>query len=330
MIVRKYKNIKKSKNKMRVVTYNILAPSATKGNKHRLSCSEECLLWKNRFNLIKKEVLNEKPDIITFQEAQTNTVYKDIFPYFNSKGYWGYYIPQISPKYSFVSDEYNFGVVILFKISKFYSLKIGTIDFHKIAKRYLKKNKLKNLEDKIMKRFASLVMYLKDKSTGKKFYVITVHLEASPYFDDIKNLQGYIVMRYIDKISKGKVPIILLGDFNSQPTSSNYHGITTGKSLNKFDMENIDYSKPFINSPSIFSKFPLKSCYKEVFGKEPKHTNFTGKFKDTLDYIFVNSQINVLGAMEELEEKYIKNMKSIPDSNFPSDHFMQVADIELK
>ena len=36
-------------------------------------------------------------------------------------------------------------------------------------------------------------------------------------------------MKYIEKITEGvKIPVILTGDFNSIPTSSTYHGITTG------------------------------------------------------------------------------------------------------
>jgi len=43
MIKREYKHLKKSNNKIRIVTYNILAQIATEGEKHRESCSEECI-----------------------------------------------------------------------------------------------------------------------------------------------------------------------------------------------------------------------------------------------------------------------------------------------
>lgn len=329
-MIREYKHIKKSNNKIRVITYNILAPIATTGNKHKVSCSEECIKWKNRFNLIKKEVMNEDPDLICFQEAQTSVVYEDIFIYFNSKGYYGYYIPQTSPKVSTISDENNFGLIILFKYNKFNILKLGSIDYNTIANKHLIKNKLVKFSYKVMKRFGGLVLFLKDKETNKEFYLITVHLEANPIYDDIKNFQAYILMKYIEKISKyGEIPIILAGDFNSKPSSSAYYGITNGVSLNQFDMEDLKYPLPFLKTPQQFTHTPLTSCYKKVFGKEPKHTNYTEKFKATLDYIFVNSKVKILGVMEELSDEYIKKMVSIPDKNFPSDHFMQVADLEL-
>ena len=42
----------------------------------------------------------------------------------------------------------------------------------------------------------------------------------------------------------------------------------------------------------------MTSCYHKVFGREPKHSNYTVKFENTLDYIFVNSKINILGENE--------------------------------
>ena len=330
MIKRYYKHIKKSDNKIRVVTYNILAPIATQGNKHKETCSEECMKWSNRFKLIKKEVMNENPDIICFQEAQTDVVYDDILKYFNSNGYYGYYAPQYNPKYSTQKEEYNFGIIILFKLSRFHLMKLGTIDYFRISSKYLEKKGLSEFEKKIMRRFASVVLYLVDRKTNKDFFIVSVHLEANPLFDDIKNFQGYMLMKYIEKITDGgKIPVILAGDFNSTPKSSTYHGITTGISLNKFDTEDFKYPLPFLNTPKRYTSLQMTSCYHKVFGQEPKHTNYTFNFKNTLDYIFVSSHINIIGAMKEIDSSYLENKGSIPDDNFPSDHFMQSADIEI-
>ena len=328
MIKRDYKHIKNSDNRIRIATYNILAPIATEGDKHRESCSEECIKWKNRFKLIKKEVMTENPDIICFQEAQTNVAYDDIFQYFNSNGYYGYYAPQYNPKYSSVPEEYNFGVIILFRLSRFHLMKFGTIDYYRIGSKYLEKKGLSKFIPKITKRFASLVVYLTDRKTNKEFFLVNIHLEANPKYDDIKNFQGYMVMKYIEKITEGgKIPVILTGDFNSTPTSSTYHGITTGSSLNKFDMDDLKYPLPFLSTPRNYTYLEMTSCYHKVFGREPKHSNYTLKFKNTLDYIFVNSKINILGAMREIDSSHLQ--VSIPDNNFPSDHFMQIADIEI-
>ena len=325
---RKFKQISNSKNGIRIITYNILAPIATKfAKKHKVSCRNNCIEWKYRFNLIKREVLNYNPDIINFQEAQTSVVYNDIFPYFYNKGYQGYYTPADSTRQRKHNNQRNnFGVMILFKIDRFYPLKFGMIDYPNLARNYVDES----FYDKVDKRFCSCVLKLKDKKSNKQFFILTVHLESNPLFTDIKNLQAYITMKYIKKISESnKYPVILAGDFNSKPTSSVYIGITTGKSINKFDNEDLNYTRPFVNTPNKFTEYPLKSCYKEIYGKEPLYTNFTIDFKDTLDYIFVNSKVKILGSLEEIDNSFSKKNKSIPNNNFPSDHFLQAADIEL-
>jgi len=332
---RNFKYIKKNKaNNIRIITYNILAPVTTTGPLHKVACSEKCISWKNRFRLLKQEIMSYKPDIITLQEVQTDTVYNDIFKYFFSKGYFGYYVPQVSPQrgiqYKQFSEEDNFGVMILFKINKFFCMSINTIDYHSLALDYLKKYKIIKFKDKIQRRFANLIIKLKDKNTLKEFYITTVHLESNPYYDDIKNLQAYLLMKHLEILSKiNTIPIILTGDFNSKPSSSIYKGITTGQSFNRFDSEDLKYPKPFINTSKVFTKYPMKSCYKKVFKKEPKYTNYTIKFQDTLDYIFVNSKIEILGALKEINENYLKKVKSIPNEKLPSDHLIQVADVRL-
>jgi len=325
---RKFKHIFKSKNGIRIITYNILAPIVTKYHKkHKVSCMNNCIKWKYRFNLIKREVLSYNPDIINFQEAQTSVVYNDILPYFYNKGYQGYYTPADGKKQRKNEDQRNnFGVMILFKIDRFYPLKFGMIDYPNLARIFVKES----FYNRIDKRFSSCVLKLKDKKSDKEFFILSVHLESSTSFTDIKNLQAYIIMKYINKISEGnKFPVIVAGDFNSEPTSSVYIGLTTGKSMNKFDNEYSNYEGPFVNTPDKFTEYPLKSCYKEIYGKEPLYTNFKIDFKDTLDYIFVNSKVRTLGSLEEIDKSFNKNNKSIPNNNFPSDHFLQAADIEL-
>ncbi|VVU94305.1 Endonuclease/Exonuclease/phosphatase family [seawater metagenome] len=311
------------KDKIRIVTYNILAPSVAENNSlHKISCKEECIKWFYRFELIKKEIMDLKPDIICLQEAQTSYVFKDIFPYFNSHGYQGYYIPQVHFRTSIKTEEDNFGIVILFNINKFIPQSIMSIDFHELVNKYLDDPKLL---DRTKKRFCGLAMGLKDKKTNNLFFIISVHLEAMPAFEDIKNFQAYIVMKIIEKIDKDKnIPIVLCGDFNSIPSSSVYHGITTGKSINKFTPKTL---KPYITTPSEFTKYSLKSCFKEIYGKEPRYTNYTFNFKDTLDYIFVNKKFKILDALNETIYENIG--VSIPNKILPSDHFLQAADLSF-
>lgn len=307
---------------IKIISYNILAPLAAKYPIHMDNCPSDCIDWNYRFKLIQNEVLNLKPDIINLQEAEVKYVFRDIKPFFEKKGFKCFFKPQKGrTNRKTNTKDNNFGVMTIIHRSKFETLKKGHIDYHKLYKNYIDYKFYK----KAYKRFASLVLLLHDKQSQKNFYVINVHLESKPLYDDIKNLQSFIIMKYIEKISTNKIPIILSGDFNSKPDSSAYYGITTGKSKNQFDMENFKYPKPFINTPDTFTTLPMKSAYKEVFGKEPLYSNYTLNFKSTLDYIFFNKYINIVAALEEVNKEYLNKYSSMPNYDFPSDHFMQSA-----
>lgn len=323
--IRKFKYINKSLKPIKIVSYNILAPIATesKNNRHLTECPSDCIEWNYRFNLIKKEIKDIDPDIISLQEAQYKMVYQDILPYFNKNGYIGFFRPQ---EYGWVKKPSdNFGVMILFKKDKFYSLKYGFIDYKNLIRKYLPEH----LHSKASKRFSSLVLKLKTRDTDKELFMTTVHLESNPKYEDVKNFQAFVVMQYLNKISEyDKIPVIISGDFNSKPTSAAYKSITTGFSVNKFSDE-IANDEKIIYTPRVFSRQLLKSSYFEVFGKEPLHTNYTIDFKFTLDYIFVNSKVKVLAALEELNPKYLKGKKAIPNYDYPSDHFLQASIVEI-
>lgn len=320
---RTFKYINKLNDKdFSIITYNILAPVAEGG--HENECPKDCLNWRYRFENIKKEIMNLSPDIVFLQETQTKMVNEDIRPYFSKNGYKCYYNPQKGGR----KNQYNvnFGVMILIKNDRYKINKVGDIDYQNIYKKYIKSS----FYEKANGRFASLVLIVRDKKENKDILLVNVHLESKPKIPDVKNLQAYIVMKYIEKIGKN-IPVILGGDFNSKPDSSVYSGITTGKSTNKYEIkgENIDYIKPFICTPNIFSNIPLKSTNKVIFKKEPLHSNYTSHFKSTLDYIFINDKIKTIGALEEVNIKYIKKYVSIPNYDYPSDHFMQCAKLRL-
>ena len=120
-------------------------------------------------------------------------------------------------------------------------------------------------------------------------------------------------------------PVILCGDFNSEPNSAVYHGITTGKSNNVFD----EKTKSPLQTPATFTDSPYKSCYKSILNKEPEYSTFTVDFKSVLDYIFVNTQVKIKSVLEDVDTKYFETYKSFPNKDFPSDHIMLAADLKF-
>ncbi len=127
---------------------------------------------------------------------------------------------------------------------------------------------------------------------------------------------------------KNKIPTILTGDFNSTPNSCIYSGITTGKIKEyEFDINpKIQKIEPIIMMPKIFAKNIFISTYHFITQKEPIYTNYTSDYKDTLDYIFVNNKVKIIGVLKEIN---IDHKLRIPDEEYPSDHLLQMAIIKI-
>ena len=110
---RKFKYInKKNKDNIRIISYNILAPSVAENNKHMTSCNKKCIIWKNRVKMIINEILEQNPDIICIQEMQTDKFY-NMLKTFMKFGYFGIYNPQTGSWYR--KPLINFGVAIFYK-----------------------------------------------------------------------------------------------------------------------------------------------------------------------------------------------------------------------
>lgn len=324
---RKFTKSQLNQNNIRICSYNILAPSVSENNNlHKISCKGDCIKWSYRFELIKKEINEINPDIICFQEAQTDKAHTDIIKYFKSQNYYGFYIPQYhTRKGAIKTEDDNFGIIILYSLKKFICTEISSINYPQLLEKYIKDLSL-NLQGRARgKRYCGLCLGLLDRKSNKKFYICSVHLEAFKNFEDVKNLQAYITMKFLSKLSEGnKIPVILCGDFNSIPSSSVYHGITKGISLNQFEIKD---NPETIKTPNIFTENAYKSTFYEIYKKEPEFTNYTLKFKNTLDYIFVNSHFKIIDALNEIKEKL---GLSIPSKKYPSDHILICADLLLK
>tara|TARA_B110000971_G_scaffold220911_1_gene266024 strand:+ start:1166 stop:2161 length:996 start_codon:yes stop_codon:yes gene_type:complete len=329
---RKFKIKKKSRNKIRIATYNILGQCLVKYHKEK-HVNPKIYEWNYRFNKIKNEVIKYSPDIFCFQEVQNNLFYNSISPTFRKGKYFGLFVPQKTHKKDTRLNKCNgdIGVSVFFRTTKYNLIDFHTFNYLDHAKKYLKKSNNLKFLDRINRRFSCLIMIFEEIKTSKKFLFSTVHLESSPLYEDVKNFQMYILLQHIQMMTKNKMPVIIAGDFNSRRNSSTYVGMITGNSINKYNQERLhNKNKEFIKTPKNFTEINFKSAYKSIFGKEPKYTNYTKQFKDTLDYIFVNDKIRVIGALQEIEPQKLERYRLLPNNQLPSDHIIQVADIELK
>lgn len=333
MILNKNDNV--DNNDISICTYNILVPYQIYSKKYANEKKETSVLWFYRWELIKRELDIYNPDIICFQEVQNDLFYRDLLPYFLTQKYMGYFVameplPNDISKYSYYTYDNSVGIAIFFKTKKFRLIHIESFNYHNDVLEYYNDNDKSMLSNnefkkKINSPFANLSILLEDLRNQKRFIVSNVHLVSKPSLDDVKLLMVYLLLKKINKLSLNNlIPIILCGDFNSIPDSKLYKAITTGK--NNYQENESKLIEPIINLPTKYTNLPLSSTFFTIFNKEPKYTNYTPDFKETLDYIFINDKCKVIGQLDEIDlSEYIR----IPNSNFPSDHILQMSIIRL-
>jgi endonuclease/exonuclease/phosphatase family metal-dependent hydrolase len=141
---------------------------------------------------------------------------------------------------------------------------------------------------------------LQNKRTGHIFFVYNTHLShVSEY---ARNKSVLLLLNKIKSISDN-VPVIVTGDFNSEPNSQ-AHMLMTGNWHKHFS---------FSDTHKI-STFPAT-------GVDFTYNGFKNKNGiKRIDYIFVNGYLDVLNY---------KTSKIVKDSTFISDHFPIVAEVKF-
>lgn len=137
---------------------------------------------------------------------------------------------------------------------------------------------------------------LKDKKTGKQFFMFNTHFDNEGV--QARENAAKMILGKIDSLASKKTPVIITGDFNSNPSTSAYGTIVT-----KFaDSKLIAQTKPY-GPDSTFNDF--------------KYQNYTKVVTEgRIDFVFVNSSVEVLKYAVLTDSK---------DLRFPSDHFPVVC-----
>ena len=234
--------------------------------------------WKNRRKFVVDIISEINPEILGTQEALCPQI-----KYLNSR---------LLDYNSFIvehnNENYVKSPIVFYKKSEF-----ELISGQNFPLRELKEDKLKLKTSIKNSKFASLVK-LKNYKTGKLFCVINSHFDSKSI--ENRKLQAEIIYRWI---SKQKLPIILIGDFNDTPDS-------------------IIYKTLQLNTK-------LKDTWREMKYKEDAESytfhGFTGIPKrGRLDWIFVDPSIRTVKS---------EIIKMHSNDIFPSDHFPYVVDLKM-
>lgn len=135
--------------------------------------------------------------------------------------------------------------------------------------------------------------------------VYNTHLDHVSYLARINGLK--LIVRNIFEHQKhyGKTPVVLMGDFNATPSSK------TLRSLEKY----------LLNDSCLFE---LNNSYNMLSARAPIGRSYHG-FRGRVD----GSPIDYIFTSKEIVPRMVKIRRDSFDSNYPSDHYPVVAELEF-
>lgn len=167
--------------------------------------------------------------------------------------------------------------------------------------------------------------------------VVNTHLYSNHQRPDVKLWQTMNLVREIQNfVSTRDLALMICGDFNSEPHSAVYEYVTRGSLHTDFPELNIPYEKGSVrvlpDVHNIVHEMTLASAMDSTFNGEPVYTNYTGKFKGTLDYIFYSpNRLRIMAATSIPDEEDIRTVagEGLPCACYPSDHILLCCDVAM-
>jgi len=164
--------------------------------------------------------------------------------------------------------------------------------------------------------------------------VANTHLYSHPEFPDVKLWQSHSLMTWLgDIVLPNSLPLILCGDFNSEPRSAVYELMS--QQIVPPDHEDVlqdpaDVLRAIVMTENQISHgVQLKSAYYHVMGEEPRFTNFTVGYIGVLDYIwFTPNFLRPLAVAPVPDEAHINlTGEALPSAQYSSDHILLCCDM---
>ncbi|GAB6021838.1 Protein angel 2 [Chamberlinius hualienensis] len=203
-----------------VMSYNVLAQCLLEENSYLYGdCQDFSLQWDYRKVRLVKEIQHLAADIICLQEVQQDHYDEFFVPELHKLGYSAVYKKRTGSK--------NDGCAIFFRKSKLKLLEMKLVEFCLPSVRLLDRDNV-----------GMVVVFQPVNDVYKsKLCVANTHLLFNPGRGDIKLAQSKILLAEIDRMAfhrlsqSGKPfyhPVIMCGDFNSEPHCYLYRFITKG------------------------------------------------------------------------------------------------------
>lgn len=176
------------------------------------------------------------------------------------------------------------------------------------------------------------VALLEHRATASRIIVANAHIFWNPEYRDVKLVQTALLIEELGKIvdrfgklsprldtpdaprynKDNKVPVVLCGDFNSEPSSGVYEFINTG-ALSPHHEDFMGFKYGSLTTDGLRHGLNLKSSYGEI-GELPL-TNHTPGFSGVIDYIWYSADsLQVTAVMGEVDKEYMSRTVGFPNA----------------
>lgn len=318
----------------RVLSYNILSEIYAT-SRYYPGCPSWALAWTYRKRNLIREMALFDADILCLQELQADH-YEDHFrPYFSRLGYASCY--KVKTRESMGRKGKIDGCATFFRKDIFVLREQHTVEYNSIAESRTTESRTLN---RCLKGNIGQIVILDVIDGSGPIVVANTHLYWDPDLTDVKLFQIDVFMQELEVLIQSRrlgpdVPLILAGDFNSEPVSSVYELISTGTcSLSKPDITGDPYN--VLASCRLQHNLHVRSSYSAT-GAEPAYTNYTHSFVGVLDYIWYGAESVVPTAIMEIpdesllfgKESETDSGQGLPNAHWSSDHVALGVEFQL-
>jgi CCR4-NOT transcription complex subunit 6 len=168
--------------------------------------------------------------------------------------------------------------------------------------------------------------------------IVNTHIYSNQQRADVKLWQSLNLIREVQQfVSTRELALMICGDFNSEPASAVYdfimHGHLTSDAHPEIFADPSNQSVRILPSPhDIVHDMEMASAMNTALGFEPNFTNYTQKFKGTLDYIFYTpSKLRILAVTAPPDENDVRAVAGdgLPCPCYASDHILLCCDVAM-
>lgn len=335
----------------KVLTYNILAEIYATRQMYPY-CPLWALNWKFRRDIVLNELDRCDADILCLQEAQADHFELFLADALHARGYQCLY--KQKTRDAMGMEGKVDGCALFYKQDKFILTESHCVEFNEATHTFtttqleqyrlthpkattsdLAKQKAKSTrrQQRLLRDNVAQIAVLQVIGENQRLCIANTHIFSNPEYPDVKLWQAYVLAQELEQFAAlRRLPIILCGDFNSEPSSAVYQLLDK----NVVTSEHPDFANDPANiftSNTLSHRMSLSSTYATVLNAEPEHTNYTGHWVGTVDYIwYSNEHLVPLSVFATHDPSILKSYANtaLPNCQFPSDHVFLCAEFTFQ